>query len=322
MAAPAPAGLEVNHLAGRRPQEQKLMGVNIDNTDVVDINHSKYVVNSRPPISRKPIAASTPYSTPTPPYLPYPLPIRFPSGRSAQSLLTTTTSLVSEDQKSVYPLSSVASMRGEDYFRMVEEENRRRRGERRILGLTAQTFWILMGIIMIIVAGGIGGGVVGGIMASKNGSSKKATVTNGIDTQSTAVGQSTSTASTSQTSTTPSAATTTYPVDSPCNDDPAASGEILTSGSSQFQLYCNTNWPEGAQYGNPNVTDITNIPATTMSACLAACVSYNGNVGSESCMAVAIEKAAGGKCVLKTGQGVNNTSTSGGTPLDAAFLVS
>lgn len=62
-----------------------------------------------------------------------------------------------------------------------------------------------------------------------------------------------------------------------------------------------------------------------MAGCIAACAEYNIGYavtnGSPRCAAVAVVKAPGEFCYLKSGTGVNDTSSSGGTPIDSAVLL-
>jgi len=77
--------------------------------------------------------------------------------------------------------------------------------------------------------------------------------------------------------------------------------------------YCSTNWPSGADYGNPLVHDIMKLYLPTLEACIVACASYNENYQSNLargismdgglCRAVSIVKTAGEYCYLKNGTG-------------------
>jgi hypothetical protein len=62
-----------------------------------------------------------------------------------------------------------------------------------------------------------------------------------------------------------------------------------------------------------------------MAGCIAACAEYNiGHAvesGSPKCAAVAVVKAPGEFCYLKSATGVNDTSSSGGSPIDSAVLM-
>lgn len=62
-----------------------------------------------------------------------------------------------------------------------------------------------------------------------------------------------------------------------------------------------------------------------MEGCIDACVMYNlgysVSTGGPSCVGVAVVKVPGEYCYLKSGTGVNNTSSSGGSPIDFAVLL-
>lgn len=64
-----------------------------------------------------------------------------------------------------------------------------------------------------------------------------------------------------------------------------------------------------------------------MASCIDTCVAYNlgysvVNGDSPSCAAVAVVKAPGEFCYLKSAIGINDTSTSGGASIDTAVLIS
>ena len=63
-----------------------------------------------------------------------------------------------------------------------------------------------------------------------------------------------------------------------------------------------------------------------MASCIDTCVAYNlgyavTNGGSPACVAVAVVKAPGEFCYLKSATGINDTSTSGGAPIDSAVVI-
>lgn len=60
---------------------------------------------------------------------------------------------------------------------------------------------------------------------------------------------------------------------------------------------------------------------TDMNGCMVACAAWNAGAGNPKCAAVAIVKDVGQYCYLKSGTGKNNTSTSGGAPIDSAVLM-
>jgi hypothetical protein len=106
---------------------------------------------------------------------------------------------------------------------------------------------------------------------------------------------------------------------------------LSTGGSQTFRVYCNTNWPGGAAYGNPQLHDIMSLYVPTLKDCMAACAAYNiGYVRSQGfgisvsggmCRAVALVLAEGEGCYLKNGTGRNDTSTSRNARIDSALLL-
>jgi len=62
-----------------------------------------------------------------------------------------------------------------------------------------------------------------------------------------------------------------------------------------------------------------------MMGCIDACAQYNKGyavgAGGEKCRAVAVVKEMGEYCYLKSGTGINDTTTNGGNPIDSAVLV-
>jgi hypothetical protein len=73
------------------------------------------------------------------------------------------------------------------------------------------------------------------------------------------------------------------------------------------------------------VIDLYRLYTPDMAGCIAACAEYNigyaVSTGGPGCVAVAVVKAPGEFCYLKSAIGVNNTSSSGGEPIDSAVLI-
>jgi len=95
-----------------------------------------------------------------------------------------------------------------------------------------------------------------------------------------------------------------------------------------FTLQCNTNYPAGATYANPNVIDLWRLWVPDMTSCINACAQYNKGYAvtkatnpTPKCVAVAIVRGEGEYCYLKSATGKNDTSTSGGVPIDSAILI-
>ncbi|TGO56528.1 hypothetical protein BCON_0076g00060 [Botryotinia convoluta] len=108
---------------------------------------------------------------------------------------------------------------------------------------------------------------------------------------------------------------------------------INLSGIAQtFRVACYTNYPSGAQYGNPGIHDIMKIYMPDLIQCMMACAEYNAgystnlqggiDVGGGLCRAVSMVIKDGEFCYLKNGTGVNNTANSGGIAVrkDSAIL--
>jgi hypothetical protein len=83
------------------------------------------------------------------------------------------------------------------------------------------------------------------------------------------------------------------PRDASGNTIPLSAGEPAQS----FLRYCSTNWPSGAEFGNPDVRDIMKMYQPSLEDCIAACASYNvdykANAGGDStrlCRAVTVVK--------------------------------
>lgn len=126
---------------------------------------------------------------------------------------------------------------------------------------------------------------------------------------------------------------------SPCDGSSSANGSIITATDTsgipgalnrtphEFKLVCNTNYPAGANFGNPKLVDLMAVYPSpqNMQGCVNACIQYNlGSAvvaGSPSCKAVAITKSPGGWCFFKSAVGVNDTSSSAGVSTDAAILL-
>jgi hypothetical protein len=133
---------------------------------------------------------------------------------------------------------------------------------------------------------------------------------------------------------------------SPCTDDSSsfnnsivqptdATGKaiIVSNSAQEFRIACNTNYPSGTTYGNPNIHDIMKIYMPDFSSCIMACAAYNAgyntnyqdgvDVAGGLCRAVTMVINEGEFCYLKNGTGVNNTSNSGGAAVrkDSAILM-
>ncbi|KAH8585464.1 hypothetical protein B0O99DRAFT_696456 [Bisporella sp. PMI_857] len=219
------------------------------------------------------------------------------------------------------------------------------RENRTILGLSVAVFWVVIGVFVLVLAGGIGTGV-GVSLSSQKDSSLQLTSTSSISTStlvpaSGSQASTSSTSSTSPSSTTPSQVTSSTAqtggpspiISTPCISDPSSNNAILsahdaTGGNpiAAFTLKCNTNYPAGVKFGNPNVLDLYILWVPDMASCINACAKYNQGYavaqGSPKCVVATVVRKEGDHCWLKSGTGINDTTTSGGAPIDSAILIS
>ena len=85
-----------------------------------------------------------------------------------------------------------------------------------------------------------------------------------------------------------------------------------------FNILCNTNYPAGADNGNPAIHDITRVYVPNLEECVNACAVWNRqyemntDAGIDTgerqfCRAATIVKEDANYCYLKNATGVNNT---------------
>ncbi len=79
---------------------------------------------------------------------------------------------------------------------------------------------------------------------------------------------------------------------------------LRTGAAAQsFLRFCDTNWPSGADYGNPGTLDLVKLYLPSLEACITACAEYNVNWESNLAKGVRI---GGGLCrgvsIVKTGE--------------------
>jgi hypothetical protein len=172
---------------------------------------------------------------------------------------------------------------------------------RRICGLAATTFFLILAIIVLIIAAAVGGGI-GGTIAVKNAKDSckaeaaanissiaaqlsSATKTSSLSASTSAASSSASSSSSAtasaiavQTGTEPWGPVGTNIGASGC---PGANTTIYSStiGTSKFRIFCNRDQP-----GN----DLLQIITTSMNLCMEACASWNDNTALNiSCAGVA-----------------------------------
>ncbi|KAE9378503.1 hypothetical protein N431DRAFT_541927 [Stipitochalara longipes BDJ] len=126
------------------------------------------------------------------------------------------------------------------------------RSSKRICGLAARTFWIVAGVIGILVVAAAVGGGVGGALGSKSKNTKNAASTP------TAQGASTSSSS---------------PPSSPSSDCPSSNNTLYTVNVGQemsFRKIC------GSAYLNAiNGGDVVNLRTLSLDDCIVECATYN-----------------------------------------------
>ncbi|KAI1080209.1 hypothetical protein F5B20DRAFT_580605 [Whalleya microplaca] len=185
--------------------------------------------------------------------------------------------------------------------------------KRRILGLTVPSFWVIMVLITMILAGGIGGGVGGAMRAQQ-----KEEHSTSSDVPSTTVPSTPSSSPTAGSS-------SEQPTDGGC---PTIEGQTYTPyavngqaipleaglGAQLFKQQCYTNYVSSAA---AHTHDILRIFMPTLETCMMACAEYNSayraglnggaGVGGGYCVAVSLVKETAGFCYLKNGTTTNDT---------------
>ncbi|KAK4446258.1 hypothetical protein QBC34DRAFT_383409 [Podospora aff. communis PSN243] len=187
----------------------------------------------------------------------------------------------------------------------------------KILGLSVRTFWSLIAIFVVLLAGGIGGGL-GALAAQRSreaSSSSSSTPTTPTPTEPLPAG-----ASPAPKDNCPSIHGTAYV---PKGADGLGIPIDLYAPEQAFTRLCATDFATGPQGGNPGIHDIVKLYMPTLEDCIAACAMYNARyqykvdkgveVAGGMCMSVTIVKKAGGYCYLKNGT-ANNFIKAGENP--------
>ncbi|KAB5522902.1 hypothetical protein GE09DRAFT_495077 [Coniochaeta sp. 2T2.1] len=213
-----------------------------------------------------------------------------------------------------------------------------------LLGLSKPIFWVIVGLVVLVVFGvALGAGLGVGLSnsnRSRNGefppTSASTFTFEGTATWDIGEASSTSVPPELVTSLASFRGTTTP---TPTSEDITATGSApVTKGTiglaansctfstpktfyienTGFTEYCFTDWPNKGEAfdGKGNVTDLTRTTVYTFEACMAACLDYNDSLddGGTRCMAVTYNSnltsviavgQQGGNCFLKDKRGVN-----------------
>jgi hypothetical protein len=152
---------------------------------------------------------------------------------------------------------------------------------KRICGLASRTFWVLAGVIGIVVVAAAVGGGVGGALASKSTHTESTTSTSSIQSAGSTQGASASSSSPSSSPSSPTNAvalsTSTITGGSPeitlLSDCPSSNNTLYTVNVGQdmsFRKVC------GASYLNAlNAGDVVNVRTLSLDDCIVECATYN-----------------------------------------------
>ncbi|OIW34246.1 hypothetical protein CONLIGDRAFT_626306 [Coniochaeta ligniaria NRRL 30616] len=194
-----------------------------------------------------------------------------------------------------------------------------------ILGLSTTLFWVIAGLIVLVVLGVALGAGLGVGLSNHNGpnqapqTSSTSDPTTQSETTSPMPTTSPPSATTSSTSTsTSSAPVTKGTVGLAANSCNFTTPKTFYLGNTGFTEYCFTDWPNKDESfdGKGNVTDLTRTTVYTFEACMQACLDYNGGLdtGETRCTAVTYNAnltsiiaigRQGGNCFLKDKRGIN-----------------
>jgi hypothetical protein len=194
-----------------------------------------------------------------------------------------------------------------------------------ILGVPRTIFWVITGLVVLLVLGialgaGLGVGLSNASKQSQTTSTATPTSTSG-DSQTTSPPVTsppsiTPTSTATSTSSAPVTSGTTGLADNSCNFTTPKT--YYAADGTGFTQYCFTDWPnkDAAADGVGNVTDLTYTTVYTFEACMQKCLDYNSRLttGRTRCTAVTYNAnltsiiaigQQGGNCFLKDKKGVN-----------------
>ncbi|KAK4502591.1 hypothetical protein PRZ48_006017 [Zasmidium cellare] len=181
---------------------------------------------------------------------------------------------------------------------------------RRIAGLHVWVFWLIIGIIGVVVIGASVGGAVGGTQSSK-GQSDPTTTVFANQPQSTPNSASSGSSASSTGGSAPSSQQTADTVYTPATRDcPGSDGQTYTpfqpsggQGQYTFTKDCEKNWAEGKW-------DITQAFVQSFDLCIDMCSSWNyfDHPGGEKCAGVVFQASGAppGNCWIKNSSLVRN----------------
>ncbi|OQE83306.1 hypothetical protein PENNAL_c0033G04990 [Penicillium nalgiovense] len=196
---------------------------------------------------------------------------------------------------------------------------------KRICGLTSTVFWVLMGVIAIVVIGAAVGGGVGATVSKKTTSDNSAESSSHTTEPSNPYLDATSTSPSTETaSATSSGPVTSGTVGLAGNPCPRSNGTTEPApGPSDYTLLCGVDWPRGADAasGGGKVQDLSIETEYTLKACLRRCTDWTKNKSNkQNCKGVvysanltaSFEGGQGGNCFLKStiGNYFPNSNTS------------
>lgn len=204
---------------------------------------------------------------------------------------------------------------------------------KRIIGLPVALFWVITGVVILLVLG-ISLGVGLGVGLSQRATTSTSPSPSSSPPSSETAGQVQGTTSTAAASSTSSTGTTSS-VSSSTSSAPVTSGTTGVADNSctysvpktyyssadqgvSFTTFCFTDWPnkEPAADGNGTISDIYYTILYTFEDCMDECVTYNKGLtdGQTKCAAVTYNNnltsivavgQQGGNCFLKNKKGVN-----------------
>lgn len=197
--------------------------------------------------------------------------------------------------------------------------------KKKILGLSRTLFWVLAGLVVLVILGvALGAGLGVGLSNTNRNTQTSASPTATQDPASlttttplptgTPTSSPTTSSTTTSTSSAPVTSGTTGLAANSCNFTQPKT--YYTSDGTPFTEYCFTDWPQGrtAADGTGKVTDLKYTTVYTFEDCIQQCLDYNESKTKTQCMAVTYNSnltsiiavgRQGGNCFLKDKKAVN-----------------
>jgi hypothetical protein len=188
----------------------------------------------------------------------------------------------------------------------------------KILGLSRTLFWVLAGLVVLVILGVALGAGLGVGLSNTNRNTQTSASLSQTTTTPPPTGTPTSSPTTSSTTTSTSSAPVTSGTiglaANSCNFTQPKT--YYTSDGTPFTEYCFTDWPQGrASADNTGkVVDLMYTTVYTFEDCIQRCLDYNGSKPKTQCMAVTYNSnltsiiavgRQGGNCFLKNKRAVN-----------------